>query len=128
LRAGAAKSVFHFAVQDSVAKSTHSSLPWLRFIRQRLGPHVHFWPFDGWDVPAGRSAIAEADPALWSRAFANDGRTADQHDAFSIAATLSRADRDGRLAAMLKPDLAPADRTMAEIEGWIPGVPGQTRA
>jgi hypothetical protein len=120
--------VFHFDVEGSVAKSTHSSLPWLRFIRQRLGPHVHFWPFDGWDVPAGRSAIAEADPALWSRAFANDGRTADQHDAFSIAATLSRADRDGRLAAMLQPDLAPADRTVAEIEGWIPGVPGQTRA
>ena len=46
-----------------------------RFIRQRLGARVHFWPFDGWDIPAGHSAIAEVYPALWSRGFANDGRT-----------------------------------------------------
>ena len=47
-RAGGAKSVFHFDVQGSVAKSTHAGIPWLRFIRQRLGACVHFWPFDGW--------------------------------------------------------------------------------
>jgi hypothetical protein len=54
--AGSAKSVFHFDVQGSVAKSTHAGIPWLRFIRQRLGARVHFWPFDGTDIPAGRSA------------------------------------------------------------------------
>ena len=59
-----------------MAKSTHAGIPWLRFIRQRLGPRVHFWPFDGWDIPAGRSAIAEVYPALWSRGFATEGRTA----------------------------------------------------
>jgi hypothetical protein len=42
-RAGGAKSVFHFDVQGSVAKSTHAGIPWLRFIRERLGD---FWPFD----------------------------------------------------------------------------------
>ena len=47
-RAGSAKSVFHFDVQGSVAKSTHAGIPWLRFIRERLGARVHFWPFDGW--------------------------------------------------------------------------------
>ena len=83
---------------------------------------VHFWPFDGWDIPAGRSAIAEVYPALWSRGFANEGRTGDQHDAFSIAAWLSRADRDGSLAAFLKPDLSPPERTLAQVEGWILGV------
>ena len=72
-------------------------------------PRVHFWPFDGWDIPAGRSAIAEVYPALWSRGFANEGRTGDQHDAFSIAAWLSRADRDGSLAAFLNPDLSPPE-------------------
>ena len=36
-RASSAKSVFHFDVQGSVAKSTHAGIPWLRFIRQRLG-------------------------------------------------------------------------------------------
>jgi hypothetical protein len=58
-RSGSAKSVFHFDVQGSVAKSTRAGIPWLRFIRQRLGERVHFWPFDGWDIPVGRSAIAE---------------------------------------------------------------------
>ena len=123
-RAGGAKSVFHFDVQGSVAKSTHAGIPWLRYIRQCLGSRVHFWPFDGWDIPLGQSAIAEVYPALWSRSFANEGRTADQHDAFSIAAWLSRADRDGSLAALLNPDLSPSERTLALVEGWILGVPG----
>ena len=45
--AGGAKSVFYFDVQGSVAQSSHADIPWLRFIRQRLGARVHFWPFDG---------------------------------------------------------------------------------
>lgn len=122
-RAGA-KSVFHFDVPGSVAKSTHAGIPWLRHIRNRLGPRVHFWPFDGWDIPPGRSAIAEAYPALWSRGFAHEDRTRDQHDAFCIAAFLSRANRDGSLATMLNPDLSPNERTLAQVEGWILGVPG----
>jgi hypothetical protein len=126
-RAGGAKSVFHFDVQGSVAKSTHAGIPWLRFIRRRLGARVHFWPFDGWEIAVGRSAIAEVYPALWSRGFANEGRTGDQHDAFSIAAWLSRADRDGNLAAFLNPDLSPSERTLAQVEGWILGVPGLIR-
>lgn len=127
IRAGGAKSVFHFDVTGSVAKSTHAGIPWLRFMRQRLGDRVHFWPFDGWAIPAGRSAIAEVYPALWRRGFANTGRTQDQHDAFCIAAWLSRADREGELAAFLKPNLLPAEREAAEVEGWILGVPGAIR-
>jgi hypothetical protein len=126
-RAGSAKSVFHFDVQGSVAKSTHSGIPWLRFIRQRLGSRVHFWPFDGWDILPGRSAISEVYPALWSRNFEREGRTVDQHDAYSIAAWLSHADQDGDLAAFLKPDLTANERTVAQVEGWILGVPGYRR-
>jgi hypothetical protein len=88
-RAGGAKSVFLFDVQVSVAKSTHAGIPWLRYIRERLGTRVHFWPFDGWDIPAGRSAIVEVYPTLWSRSFGHEGRTGDQHDAFTIAASTS---------------------------------------
>jgi hypothetical protein len=102
-RAGRAKSVFHFDVQGQVAKSTHAGIPWLRYIRQSLDDRVHFWPFDGWDIPGMRSAIIEVYPALWNRSFVRDDRTDDQHDAFSIAAWLSCADRDGRLAGLLKP-------------------------
>jgi hypothetical protein len=42
-------------------------------MRQRLGACVHFWPFDGWDVRTGRSAIAEVYPSLWSHSFASEG-------------------------------------------------------
>lgn len=124
-RARGAKSVFHFDVQGSVAKSTHSGIPWLLYIRQQLGGQVHFWPFDGWGIPAKRSAIVEVYPALWSREFAMADRTGDQHDAYSTAAKLSLADRTGELGAMLEPQLVGAERTVAGVEGWILGVPGQ---
>jgi len=121
-RAGAAKSVFHFDVQGSVAKSTHSGLPWLRHIRQETGGRVHFWPFDGWTIPQGRSALVEVYPTLWSRSLAREDRTADQHDAYSVAEWMRRADLEGRLAAFFDPSLEPVERAVAQIEGWILGV------
>ncbi len=126
-RAGGAKSVFHFDVPGQVAKSTHAGIPWLRFIRRELGERVHLWPFDGWDIPQGNSAIAEVYPALWSGNFAQEGRSGDQHDAYSIAAWLSRADRDGSLAGFLKPSLTEDENRVARVEGWILGVPGLIR-
>ena len=63
-----------FDVQGSVAKSTHSGLPWLLYLRRKLAGKIHFWPFDGWDIPAGRSIVAEVYPSLWSRGFST-GRT-----------------------------------------------------
>ena len=123
-QAGGAQSVFQFDVQGQVANSTHAGIPWLRFIRQRFGPRVHFWPFDGWEIPAGRSAIAEVYPALWSRNFAREGRTGDQHDAYSVAAWLSAADREGKLEKFLNPNLTASERAAAATEGWILGVAG----
>ncbi|MBS1857578.1 MAG: hypothetical protein JST11_19575 [Acidobacteria bacterium] len=121
VRAGA-KSVFHFDVPGSVAKSTHAGLPWLLYLRRRLGERLHFWPFDGWEIPAGCCALAEAYPALWSEGFPREGRTQDQQDAYSIAAWLQRADREGALAQYLDPELAEIERRVAGIEGWILGV------
>jgi len=105
-----------------VAKSTHAGIPWLLYLRRQLGERVHFWPFDGWQIPAGRSAVAEVYPALWKHAFATEGRNADQHDAFSVAASLRQADLDGQLSRFLNPALSPPQRTVAEVEGWILGV------
>ena len=122
LRARTAKSVFHFDVQGSVAKSTHAGIPWLRYIRQHAKDHVHFWPFDGWSVPPNRSVIAEVYPALWSRTFPRAGRTPDQQDAFATAEWLRRADCDGSLEKFLCPEIEPHERKKAEIEGWILGV------
>jgi hypothetical protein len=117
-----AKSVFHFGVPGSVAHSTHAGLPWLKYIRERAAGRVHFWPFDGWDVPEGRSVIAEVYPSLWSRSFPRSGRTPDQHDAYCAAVWQRNADRDGSLLSYFTPDLSPRDRGVAEIEGWILGV------
>ncbi len=51
------KSVVHFDVPGSVAKSTH----------------------------AGRSAVLEVYPSLWSKRLPREGRTLDQHDAYVAA-------------------------------------------
>jgi hypothetical protein len=63
-------------------------------------------PFDGWNIPAGRSAVAEVYPSLWSRNFGREERNGDQHDAYSATAWMRRADLDGSLAAFLNPSLA----------------------
>jgi hypothetical protein len=123
-RAGA-KSLFLFHAPGSVAKATHAGLPWLRFMRNRLGERAHVWPFDGWAVPAGRSAVVEVRPALWNRSFARADRDWSQQDAYATAAWLRTADRDGSLARYLAPALTPAEQAVAQIEGWILGVAGR---
>jgi hypothetical protein len=117
-----AKSVFHFDVQGSVAKSTHSGLPWLRYLQVRTAGRVHFWPFDGWSIPTRRSMVAEVYPALWSSSFPQEGRDCHQHDAYSIAAWMRLADNDGSLSGFVNPPLEQGERKIAEIEGWILGV------
>lgn len=122
LRARTAKSVFQFNVTGTVAYSTHAGLPWLLYLRQRLGRQLHFWPFDGWSVSAGSSAIAEVYPALWNKTFPREERTRDQQDAFAVAEWLRRTDAEGTLPRFLCPPLESLDRATAEVEGWILGV------
>jgi hypothetical protein len=59
-----AKSVFLFDVQGSVAKSTFAGLPWLLYLRKQCRRPLHFWPFDGWEVPQGSSVVAEVYPLI----------------------------------------------------------------
>jgi hypothetical protein len=122
IRARAAKSVFHFDVQGSVAKSTHTGIPWLRHIRRELGERVHFWPFDGWGIPAGNSAIVEVYPRLWNGEFDREKRTPDQHDAWSVAEKPRELDLEGQLGELFSPELTDDERRLAEVEGWILGV------
>ena len=121
------KSVFHFDVQGQVAKSTHAGLPWLRYIRDHARASVHFWPFDGWVVPVGKSLLAEVYPRLWSSQFPVDDRNSDQHDAYAVAAWLQAADRSGQLERALRPDLSSGDREAASAEGWILASEGYER-
>jgi hypothetical protein len=117
-----AKSVFQFDVQGSVAKSTHSGLPWLLYLRRKLAGRIHFWPFDGWDIPAGHSVLVEAYPSLWSRNFPSAGRNQDQQDAYSVAEWMRQTDLQGGLAAYFHPSFEPEEEKIARIEGWILGV------
>ena len=121
-RSGSAKSVFHFDVPGSVAKSTHSGIPWLRFIRQQVGARVHFWPFDGWEVPTGKSVVVEAYPSLWRHDYTKEGRTQDQHDAYCVAAWMRDADANGTLADFFNPPLRYDEKMVGQVEGWILGV------
>ena len=114
--------MFHFDVPGSVAKSTHAGIPWLRFLRSRAGERIHFWPFDGWRIPQGKSAVVEVYPALWTHSFPRDGRDSHQQDAYAAAAWLSRSDQDGNLERFLRPSLTAHERQVAEIEGWILGI------
>lgn len=123
-RASAAKSIFQFHVQGSVAKSTHAGLPWLRGLRLRWGDTVHWWPFDGWTAPAGRSAVAEAYPSVLRWRYADETVDLDDHhaDAYAIAAWLRDRDADGRIDDFLRPPLSADDEIRAGYEGWILGV------
>ena len=51
-----------------------------------------------------------------------EGRSADQHDAFSVAEWMRRADLDGTLKDFFDPSLSPAERMAAQVEGWILGI------
>jgi hypothetical protein len=118
----AAKSVFQFNVKGQVATSTHAGLPWLRYIRAQCRDKVHFWPFDGWEIPADRSVVVEVYPSLWTRRFAREERNADQHAAYAVAAWLRWADLNASLVRYLDPPLTSEQRAIAKTEGWILGV------
>ncbi len=115
-----AKSVFQFEGQGAIAKATHAGLPWLHYIRG-ICPHVHFWPFDGWQVSPGTSVLAEVHPRLWKGLYEAEGLTPAQQNAFAVASWLRDADMDGRMGAALCPALAPAVAATGQVEGWILG-------
>jgi hypothetical protein len=121
-----AKSVFQFGMNGQVATSSHAGIPWLRRLREDLGPAVHFWPFDGWSPPPGRHVVAEIYPAILRRRF--EGRagwarwTGDQKDAYAVAEWLRTRDRAGLLEPYFDPPLTPEERAIADVEGWVLGV------
>lgn len=119
-----AKSVFQFDMQGSVAKSTHAGIVWLQQMRRQPGllNKVHFWPFDGFDVPEDKSVIAEAYPSLFRRRYAAEDRGHDEQDAYSVAMWLKQMDGRGVLRQYLNPPLTLPERRFADIEGWIIGV------
>lgn len=119
-----AKSVFWFDVQGSVAKSTRAGIPWLRCLRRdsAVRGRVHFWPFDGFRIPEGKSVIAEAYPSLWRKRYDVEARTADEQDAYATSRWLAEMDRRGELGRYLRPPLTDDESRTALLEGWILGI------
>jgi hypothetical protein len=116
-----AKSVFHFDVQGSVAKSTHAGIPWLRHLRRAM-PGLHFWPFDGWLPADGASVVCEIYPSLYAKSLPRDGRNPHQQDAWAAATWLRDRDASGGLAQDFQPEMPSGMRAEAGVEGWILGV------
>ena len=115
------KSVFQFDIQDSLAKASHAGLPWLDYLR-RAKDRVHFWPFDGFEVPAGKSVVAEVRPARLRHRYRKEGLSREEQDAYAICAWLQERDRLGLLRAYFTPPLSEAETARARLEGWILGV------
>ena len=115
------KSVFQFDIQDSLAKATHAGLPWIGYLR-RARDKAHFWPFDGWQVPEGKSVVAEVRPARLRHRFHRDGLDRAEQDAYAICAWLRERDQLGLLRPYFTPPLSDAEKERAALEGWILGV------
>jgi len=118
-----AKSIFRFGnIPGLVATSTHAGIPWLKFIRDAVPQHVHFWPFDGFEIEEGKSAIVEVYPAIFKNRYAREDRNEHEHDAYSIARWLSDRDSHGLLEQYFTPKLTAEEWGLARLEGWILGV------
>jgi hypothetical protein len=119
-----AKSVFQFDVTGQVAKSTHAGIPWLRFIRRNADPtdRPHFWPFDGFEIPPGKSVIVEIFPSLFRKRYPRRYKSPDAHDAMCVAQWLKDMDQRGHLSTYFNPPLTDKEREIARLEGWILGV------
>jgi len=117
-----AKSVFQFDVQGSVAKSTHAGIPWLKRIRETAGGRIHVWPFDGWQVSATGSVVAEVYPSIFRNRYSRGDRTPDEQDAYAVSRWLSECAARDSLVRYLEPPLTLPERLLAAREGWILGI------
>ena len=116
-----ASADFLFDVRGSEAKSPPAGLPWLLYMRNWCKRPIHCWPFDGWEAPEGKSAVAEVYPSLWTRRFSKAGRDGDEQAAYAVAARLQRADRNGSLGSYFNPPLTPEGREIANVGAGLSG-------
>jgi hypothetical protein len=119
-----AQSVFKLDGTGTVGKSTHSGIPWLRFIRRSSdsSDRPHFWPFDGFEIPPNKSIIVEIFPSIFRKRYPRRYNTTDEHDAMCVAQWLKDMDRRGLLNNYFNPPLADDEREIAKLEGWILGI------
>ena len=129
-----AKPIFKPAkTGHTVTYATFAGIPWLGYIRENVPKDkLHFWPFDGWGIPEGKSAIVEVYPRLFNgdksgkkilppETFGLDNEN--DRDAYCVAKWMAENDQNGTLDEYLTmKNLSESDRTIADIEGWILGL------
>ena len=113
--------VFRWERQDGLAKASHAGIPWLDYLR-RGAAAVHFWPFDGFEVPAGSSVVAEVRPAHLHQRYPREDASREEQEAYAICAWLRDRDRQGLLEPYFTPPLSGSEQARAQLEGWILGV------
>jgi hypothetical protein len=118
----APRGVFSWGLhQDSPAKAAHAGIPWLAYLR-RAGEKVHMWPFDGWEVPEGKSVVAEVRPARFVHRYPHEELSQEDLEARATALWLQERDRLDLLTPYFTPPLSEAEKERATLEGWILGV------
>jgi hypothetical protein len=113
--------VFRFDSKDGVADAAHAGLPWLGYLR-RAADGVHVWPFDGFEVPAGRTVLAEVHAGHLLLRYPREEGSEEAKEAYAICAWLQDRDRADLLSPYFEPPLTPSEREQARLEGWILGV------
>jgi hypothetical protein len=118
------QSVFKLDGRGAVGKSTHTGIPWLRFIRRhpRIMGKVHFWPFDGFDIPEDQTVIVEVYPSIFRRRYKRVFKSPDEHDAYSIARWFQENEGQDTLGYYFKPPLPDSLIEQVMLEGWILGI------
>jgi hypothetical protein len=91
-------------------------------MRQAVGELIHFWPYQGWSIPEGKSVIVETYPSIFRNRYTRDDRTVDQQDAYATARWLKEMDHRSYLGRYFKPPLTSEERKRCDLEGWILGV------
>ncbi len=117
-----ARSVYLCDVQSFTAKAAYAGIPWIKWLRDEVGDRLHFWPFDGWQLPADRSVIAEVHPSIYRRRYPREQREPYEHDAYATARWMADMAARGALEACFQPPLTAMERDVAELEGWMLGV------
>jgi len=116
-----AKSVFKFRGQGTVAYATHAGIPWLKYLTENV--RVHFWPFDGFDVPKGVSVVAEVYPAMFKMRYSFQRKMNEhQRDAYAVCKWLQDRDQNDLLEPYFSPPLRRGEMEQAMLEGWLLGV------
>ena len=108
----------------AIGKSAHAGIPFLCNFRRdsRLQGKIHFWPFDGFEIPKDKPVVVETHTSMFMGPCLCGDRSLYEQEAYSAAKWLQELDRTDSLRQHLNPVLTAEQIKLAAREGWILGV------